>query len=168
MRFVQLSLLPTSEELRRELVDPAELDRARVRALQEALADDASKTRLRFPGWEQLTLQHTASPEGMALVTLWLDGKVVASGVLVAGRTPAAESEVLGMFHDSIARTRMAMESGVEDPFVEFHVEERRPASFQVVWPVVPAEEYARYEDVGAHAAAAFFTMIGVERDASA
>jgi hypothetical protein len=168
VRFLQLSLLRTGEELRRDFVDPAQLDRAKICALQEAFADPARKAPLRLPGWEHVTLQHTGSEDGAALTTFWAEGKIAASGVLVAGRTPATESEVLGMFHDSIARTRMAMESGVEDPFVEFLIEERRPASFQVVWPIVPPEDYARWEDIGAHAAAAFFTMIGVERDASA
>jgi hypothetical protein len=167
MRFLNLTLLPTGEALDEQIVDTAELDALRFALYCRLFASDALATGIDVPGVSGLRVQCTASREGMALGTFWVGENVLFSTVMLAGRTPAPEAEVLDMFYQSVSRAGVVAElASDETPFATFYVKEERPASFGVLWPVLPREQLASFAGCDIYLAAAFFTVIGVERAA--
>lgn len=167
MRFLDLALLASGEVFRSELVRPEELDPVRLRACQALLSVTPVKSPLASAGWEDLVLQQTLSQD-MGLLTVWRGPQIAASAILLAGTDASAEGELLKMFYDSVAHTRAAVAAGApEAPYAEFHIEERRPAVFQLIWPAAAAVQNYNVEAVARYFAAAFFHVLGVERDAS-
>jgi hypothetical protein len=103
----------------------------------------------------------------MALGTFWLKEKILHSTVMLAGRDSAAESGVLNMFYNSISEIPVVKEicpGGA--PFADFLVREERPALFSVLWPIISLDDYAQFGSPDVFLAAAFFTALGIERNA--
>jgi hypothetical protein len=164
MRFLALTLLPTGEPFDERYVDIDDLDQLRLRRFENLFRDPQISSRVEVPGAHPLQAQCTASAEGMALGTLWLNDQILHSTAMFAGRTESAESSVLNVFHSSIAGTRIVRELGGHD-FAEFFVREERPVLFGVMWPIIPLESYEPFASADIYLAAAFFRVIGVERD---
>jgi hypothetical protein len=166
MRFLNLSLLATGAVYRSELLRPADLEPTKLRACRALLSVESTKAPLPVAGWEDLVLRQTLS-EGMGLATVWRGEHVASAAILLAGTDVGAEAGLLDIFYDSNARMYAKVMLGAsEAPYAEFHIEERRPAVFQVIWPMIPEAEYGRVEAVAGHFGAAFFQALGVERDA--
>lgn len=169
MRFVSLSLLSTGAALRSGLIGLSDLEPAKLRACREVLSVDSTTSSLAVPGWEDLVIRQTLS-EGMGLLTVWRAGVVASSVILLAGTDPAAEAALLAAFHESNAKMYAKLLAGQtttdDAPYVDFYVEDRRPAVFQVMWPGVDLADHGRVEPLAAYFGAAFFEALGVERDA--
>lgn len=162
MRFHALTLLPTGEPFDERRVDTDELDQLRLRRCEHLFRDHQLASRVPLPGAHPLEAQCTASAEGMAIGTLWLADQILHSSTMLAGRTPAAEDDVLNMFHASIAGSSLVKDLGGYD-FAEFLIREERPVMFSIMWPIIPFDRYEPFASADIYLAAAFFRAIGVQ-----
>jgi hypothetical protein len=167
MRFIDLSMRVHGAVLRKKLVAAADLEAAKVRACLAILSPSPTKTAFTVAGWEDLVLHQTLS-QGLGLVTIWKGPLVASSAIVLAGTDLPAEAELLDSLLQSIWRSRAAAAAGLsEESFVEFYIEERRPAVFHVIWPTADEAEADRLAEIVRYVAAAFFQALGLQRDAA-
>ena len=99
---------------------------------------------------------------GAALVTFYVRGVVVLSGVLLSGIAPQAENELLGMFVDARRRTDLVKAAALNGGRVAFEDAKRlreRPVAIFVIWHPDSAsdEDMEVVRDLSLHLAAAYF-----------
>lgn len=101
------------------------------------------------------------SAAGAALATFFVRGEIAASLVLLSGKGPEAEREVLEMFVTSLRKTIWAQAStSVSQPFSELLSMKERPLLAVVVWPesALSDLDHEVIRDLSVHLAGAFFS----------
>jgi hypothetical protein len=167
MRFLKLSLLPNGAVLENSLRFSEELPWQELEAWRSAMANEVSRRIWPAPGFPTLDVQCTASEEGVALASLSVEGALITSSLILAGRSPVEESQILDMFYTSASA--MAEEKGLSEDglaFVDFLTREERPALFSVVWPTLEPSVIERFANADVYLASAFFSILAVERNA--
>ena len=109
-------------------------------------------------------LQHIAvqftSAEGGALVTFAVRGTPASSAVALAGLNHAAESELLGMWVDSMRHMRLVQQAARAGttPFQSAFALTQRPIYFVVPWPTSQVSDSDRelVQELETHLAAVF------------
>jgi len=167
VRFLSLTLLPTGEKFDDRLVEPANLQREDVKVFQDLLQNNNVSVPTEIPTFEPLQLQCTMSPQGVALGTFWIDGKILLSTIMLAGQTPDLERDVFTQFYESIAHTKIVAElTATSSPFPDFLIRKERPACFGVLWPILSYDDYTSFAWADIYLATAFFERIGIKHNA--
>jgi len=101
------------------------------------------------------------SAAGTAIVTFYVSSRIVASSILLAGSSPAAERDVSGMLVESLRNCAQRWESSRSpEAFEAIITAAERPLMAVVAWPesTVSEQDHDLVRELALHLAAAFFT----------
>lgn len=104
--------------------------------------------------------QYTSSA-GIALVTFSVHGRPVSSLALLTGQSPAAETEALELFVDSLQRVELVHAAKTQaSPFADTLTICERPLMVVVPWPdpTVTQQDHELVRELAIHLSGAFFS----------
>jgi hypothetical protein len=116
-----------------------------------------------MPGSPEVTVKWTGSESGQALLSCSHRGQLYLSGVLVAGSDAAGDADMLRMFAQSleaVPRLRQ-ITGGRPNPFAALLERPERPLLAGVVWPTLPAEQFANLAGLDVLLSVAFLRRLG-------
>lgn len=143
MLLYRLTFYPNGH-LDAERMDTDDLDPGMVAQFEPLFAAGPS-FRSPMPGSPEVTVKWTGSEGGQALLSCSYRADLFMSGVLVAGRDAAADADLLGMFTQSLEAVPLLRQitGGRPNPFAALLERPERPLLAGVVWPTLPAEQFA-------------------------
>jgi hypothetical protein len=161
MLLYRLTFYPDGH-LDAERLDTDELDPGTVAPFEPLFAAGPSFSGP-MPGSPEVTVKWTGSEGGQALLSCSHRGKLYQSGVLVAGRDSDGDAEMLRMFTQSLEAVPLLRQitGGRPNPFAALLERPERPLLAGVVWPTLPAEQFADLAGLDVLLSAVFLRRYG-------
>jgi hypothetical protein len=161
MRFYSLSILPDASIIDRRIVTDADLAASDVDAIRDLLKESPSHSKLELDTpIGSVVLESTRGDSG-ALLTLWYQEYILISSILLSGREPVADDELLIMHCSSIADVKIFRElSGNASPLPALNSITERPFLGSVIWPFIPKAQLDQVASLDRAFAYAYFSAI--------